>query len=349
MTTAPYETTSVQGQLTISERIRPDEAELFRSLLLDSLPTHYDEVDASFPDSIVDTATAGTDRHGYFTRTKRLFVGRVDGRTQAFTVASYKRGGAVKMGPTVVLPELRRTGLGTAFRRLVEDRILDDQHIRKLYLTVTSGNTRTLLFNLGLGYQVEGVLAGQYRKGSSELVLGKVVRGGRLSDLPYGRRLAPAPAGGVEVSETPPGAQELEAYLTPRMREGFAGIDGTFVHSILDALSEDRQTYACKGKRLLVARQPDGALCGAAVLVPKRGGAAKISPLVADHQGALLELVEHAVHAARQMGRHRLYAIVPELERDTVERLTAHGFHLEAQLREAYKAGVDSFVLGRTL
>ena len=334
------------GDLTVSERIRPEEAALFRSLLLDSLPTHYDEVDAS---SILATARAGTDRNGYFTTTKRLFVGRIGGQAQAFTVASYKRGGAVKMGPTVVLPGLRRTGLGTAFRRLVEDRILDDQAVRKLYLTVTSGNTRTLLFNLGLGYQVEGVLAGQYRKGSPELVMGKVVRGGRISDLPYTRRLTTAPAGQVRITDVAPGAQELEAYLTPRMRDGFSDIDASFIRSILDALADERQTYVCKGKRLLVAREADGALCGAAVLVPKRGGSAKISPLVADHRAALKGLVDRAVQEARESGRHRLYAIVPEVERDAVEELSAQDFQLEAQLREAYRAGVDSFVLGRPL
>lgn len=320
-----------------------EDAELFTHLLVTELPAFYDEVDSSFPEMIVRAARAGHDPCGYFTRAKQVFVGRQAGRPVVFTVASHKRGGAVKIGPTVVVPELRRGGTGTVFRHEVESR-LHAGGARKLYLTITSTNTRTVLFNLGLGYQIEGVLNDQYRKGARELVLGKLIRPSKVRRIGRGP-LAEGATADPSVHFGPVDEQELADYLLPQLADTFAGLDGGFVRDILSALEPARQRYASKGKELIVARR-DGKIVGVVVFVPKRGGAVKLSPLVVDDRAALELLVSASRQRAEQTGRHRLYAVVPQCGNGIVEYLCRQGFSLEAQLREAYHPGVDSLVLG---
>lgn len=329
----------------VIDHLAPEEAPQFGELLLAELPKYYDEVDESFPRSIVANALAGQDRYGYFTRVKRVFVGWVDGLPQAFTVVSYKRGGSVKVGPTVVMPEWRRQGLGRMFRRTVEQLITRDTRVRKLYLTINASNQGALLFNLGLGYRIEGVLPDHYRNGEQELVLGRIMRPGPLlEERP--RRLPPGDFDTVLLLEGSVDIDEFAEYLLPRLAAGFSDLDRSFVDAVVAALEHDRQGYASKGKRLLTAWRAER-LCGVAVLVPKRGGAMKVSPLIAEDVAALDVLVEGSVRQALSASRRKLYAVIPTVDMGVVDSVGRHGFHVEAQLREAYRAGVDALVLGR--
>jgi hypothetical protein len=343
---AAAEPSAPQPALTVDEELTAADRALFEHLLVSELPTYYDEVDVDFPRSILDSVDRGVDRFGYFTQRKRLFVARLDGRAVAFSVASYKRGGSVKMGPTVVCAGLRRKGVGLAFRRRVEEIILADPAVRKLYLTLSTGNLRTMLFNLRLGYQVEGVLRGQYREGSHELVMGRI-RDPRSAPR---HDQTPLPAGrpGSCVTETTTAVEhaELASYLLPRLASHLSAINDSFVDAIRTALAADRQRYARKGKQLVLARR-DGELCGVAVLTPKRGGAVKIAPLLADDADGLQSLVAHILAELDARQVRRAYAVVPMTHMAVVAHLCGAGFEVEAQLREPYSAGVDCLVLGR--
>ncbi|GAA2405420.1 hypothetical protein GCM10010420_36460 [Streptomyces glaucosporus] len=339
--------TADAADFTLSDALLPGEERLFEELLLAELPHFYDEVDPSFPRSLMYTARLGSDDYGYFTLRKRIFVARRDRVPIGFTVATYKRGGSVKMGPTVTVAELRRTGIGTRFRGAVEAEIARDPRIRKLYLTISGSNDRTLLFNLGLGYQVEGVLRGQYRAGQDEVVLGRIVR--PAGEAAVGRNQIPAGSGRApEVRQGTVDPDRLAEFMLRRMRSGFAGVDHSFVESIVRALAADRQVYARKGKSLLTAYH-DGAVRGVGVLVPKRGGAIKLSPLLVDDLGVARAIVRAACRLADDQGRRRIYVVLPIADNSVVELLLREGFALEAQLREAYRPGMDTLVLGKCL
>lgn len=337
--------TDVAGGLEIDTQLTAIEIASFRRLLIAELPAFYDEVDLTFPDMILESARNGADPCGYFTHAKRVYVGRMAGSAQVFTVATFKRGGSVKMGPTVTVPEARRYGVATAFRRQVEGSICAEPSVRKLYLTISASNVRTLLFNLGLGYQVEGALRGQYREGSMELVLGRIVRAGTGAS-PVPLRLADGEEGPIVIGAGPVDAGELASFLLPRMASSFGDIDEAFAAAIVASLAPERQRYERKGKLLLVARR-HGAICGVAVLVPKRGGSTKISPLVADDVASLRVLIDAASSVSATRSRRRIYAVVPRHHHDAIRLLEERGFSLEARLREAYRRDVDAAVLGR--
>ncbi|WP_405657892.1 hypothetical protein [Streptomyces sp. NBC_00079] len=339
--------TAGAAEFTLNDSLRPGEEHLFEKLLLTELPHFYDEVDPSFPRSLLYTARVGSDEYGYFTLRKRIFVARQDEVPIGFTVATYKRGGSVKMGPTVTVPELRRAGIGTTFRRAVEAEIVQDPRVRKLYLTISGSNDRTLLFNLGLGYQIEGVLREQYRAGEDEIVLGRIVR--PAGERAAGRNRFAADSGREpEVRQDTVDPRRLAEYMLARMRASFTEVDHSFVDSIVRALAAERQVYARKGKSLLTAHR-DGDAQGVGVLVPKRGGAIKLSPLLADDLGAARAIVRAACRLADDQRRRRIYVVLPIADNSVVELLLTEGFALEAQLREAYRPGMDALVLGRGL
>ena len=99
-------------ELEISTELSAFENQLFTKLVLEELPAFYDEVDSSFSQMILDSSERTSDPYGYFTLSKKIFVGRILGESAIFTVATYKRGGSVKIGPTIVVKDHRRQGIG---------------------------------------------------------------------------------------------------------------------------------------------------------------------------------------------------------------------------------------------
>lgn len=339
------------AELDVGDELTPAEGERLAGLLLAELPAYYDDVDTSFPLALLRAAAQDRDDVGYFTKRKTIYVARLRGEAVAFTVAAFKRGGAVKIGPTAVVPELRRQGIGRLLRERVHRELLGAGGSRKIYLTVSTTNTRSLLFNLQFGFRLEGMLSEQYRAGVQEAVLGlfplDVAGTAPPPRLPLPARAA-AVAGSAEVWPEPdPG--RMARFAISRMRDHFGEIDTEFFHSIARACRAERQTYAGKGKRVIALRSCGDDLLGFCVYVPKRGGAVKLSPFLADFREDVEELLDAAICLARREGRRKVYVHVPAPRSGVAALLTARGFRMEAQLREAYTAGVDMLVLGRTL
>jgi RimJ/RimL family protein N-acetyltransferase len=335
----------------LREHLPEEAAESFKRLLLKELPAYYDEVDASFPDSILDNARSARDPFGYFTIGKEIFASYIDGQCAGFTVVTKKRGGSAKIGPTAVFPAFRRTGVATALRDAVERKLFEEQGIRKLYMTVSTANTPALLFNLKRGFQTEGVLREQYRKGGDEIVLG--VFGPRFATR--GRHTVETrtpffTSGGADHAGLwpDPDLGELKGFLAPRMEPYFDGLDMGFYEAVVAACHESRQRYDRKGKRLIVSRA-GGELTAAAVYVPKRGGSVKLSPCIADSETAAHALIDTCVDVARTEGRRKMYAHIPDTMLELAGLLVSKGFVVEAQMREPYKAGVNMLVLGKVL
>ncbi|NUR63316.1 MAG: GNAT family N-acetyltransferase [Catenulispora sp.] len=358
---APPDTTAERvadrpPRLEVREILTPADAKAFTALLLKELPSHYDEVDATFPESILSNARNGQDPFGYFTLSKNVYTTYVDGRLAGFTVVTMKRGGSAKIGPTAVLPEFRRTGIASALRDIVERKLYEGLGVRKLYMTVSASNVPALLFNLDRGFKIEGILRGQYRRDQDEFVLGAFNPAGPPAvaaaetryDVEAARGRWNDAVGSTAALWTDPDVQELRAFLSPRLQDSFDQLDIGFYQAIVDACRESRQTYHQKGKRLLAART-DGVVSAVAVYVPKRGGGAKLSPCVADNADAARALIAEALELAASEGRRKIYIHVPDTRFDMVALLVWLGFAIEAQLREAYRPGTNIIVLGRLL
>ncbi|HEV2122443.1 MAG TPA: GNAT family N-acetyltransferase, partial [Chloroflexota bacterium] len=323
------------------------DVEALSGLLLRELPRFYDDVDHSFPASLAAASAAERDEVGYFTIQKLIYIARHGGTPIGFTVASRKRGGSVKIGPTAVMAEWRGQGVATHLRDEAEQRLFADRGARKLYLTVPANNLPALLFNLNRGFCIEAVLTDQYQEGRTELVMGRTeMRPPRAADRALNLRHAPGKVR-TEMISDPPLEALVQTFLEP-LRQLFDGIDISFFRSITEACKPERQSYAAKGKRAIVGyyeEVPD-ALC---VYTPKRGGAVKLGPLVGRHVGAVESVLQAAYECAKAEGRRKLYAHLPSPCWDMIKLLGRRGFVIEGQLREPYKPGVDVLVHGLTL
>lgn len=333
----------------VREGLLPAEEGLLSELLLEELPAFYDDVDATFPSSLIRAASQQGDDCGYFTLRRTFFVARHGGAPVGFTTAAFKRGGSAKIGPTAVLAPWRRQGVATRLRDAAEAELEVRYEARKLYLTVPANNTPALLFNLGRGFKVEGVLHDQYQSGRAELVLGRFPgrRPWRTDQDPL--VLSRSTTGTVTsriVSDS--SAAALESQFRPLLATVFDGIDLAFFVSIIDATSPARQAYSLKGKSL-IGGFVDSKLDGICVYTPKRGGAVKIAPIVATRLDVIEAMVCRCVDLGFAEGRSKLYAHVPMPHATVAAAMGRLGFQPEAQLRAPYKPGVDVLVVSKTL
>ena len=340
---------AAESGFELREYLPTDAAQAFKQLLLEELPAFYDEVDETFPDSILNNARSNRDPYGYFTTGKEIFASYIDGECAGFTVVTTKRGGSAKIGPTAVFARFRRSGVATALRDAVERKLFEERDVRKLYLTISTSNNPALLFNLRRGFQIEGVLHQQYRKSGDEVVLGAfnpwlATQGNGSAEQPTPCFTEGRPQKAYLWHD--PVADNLEAYLAPRMEPYFDGIDRSFYEAIVAACEEYRQSYHQKGKRLVVSHA-DGELTAAAVYVPKRGGSVKLSPCVADSAAAARALIDTCVATARSEGRRKIYVHIPGPMLELAALITSMGFAIEAQMRDAYKQGVNMLVFGQ--
>lgn len=324
-------------------------------MLLADLPAYYDDVDPSLVDTISRAATGDLGAVSHFTRRKSIYTAYVNDRPVGFTVATWKRGGAVKTGPTVVLPQHRRSGHARWLKREVNARLLQ-AGARKLYSTVAADNWRMLMLTLQLGFEVEGILSDQYRAGTREVVFGRFGAGKRT--VQTGEPLAPRrhafrTVGGDDRAEPllRPDVAELSGFLLPRLAPAFEDLDETFVQTVVDTSSVGRTGTAAAATRheslVVVSRTASGLLSGAGVCVAKRGGSIKLCPLVADSREAAERVVDRCVEHARTRGHRKVYSITPLCSPELAAVLQQRGFKFEARLREPYKAGIDAVVLSR--
>jgi len=165
----------LQDSIYYLRELFPHERARFASEVLVSIPILYDEIDESFVDHILDSHTRGSDPTGYFTIRKKVWALAHEERSEmlAFTVASEKRGGSVRFGPTVVLPEYQGLGLYTVLTRLREQ-LYSSRGFRKWYCTCPENCTKIRLTLSKQGYMTEAILREQFRVGTNELVIGKL-------------------------------------------------------------------------------------------------------------------------------------------------------------------------------
>lgn len=332
------------AELSISEDLTTEEVLLFEQLLLDSLPQHYGDVDSSFPRSIVQSAASGRDRFGHFTERKRLFVGRCGERVAGFTVLTYKLGGAVKVGPTVIVPDRRREGIGRQLRLAVEYLASRQDEIRKLYLTVSRSNMVSLRFNMALGFEIEGQLQGPYRRGADEFVLSKWRDFGSAPKRESQGKID----SGAALSVNPRMEGLILESLRNRMQDHYGDVPHSFFAALTQATCRSARDFSAKAKTVFASVGDSGSLKGIAICTAKRGGSLKISPFFADDDAAFACLDAAVNHFASQCQAHRQFSLLGVQDRYNTARLLSVGFEIESRLSEPYKKGCDLIVFGRS-
>lgn len=296
------------------------------------------EINARYPFSSRMTALAFKESHltmresfGYFSLAKKIWKGiDSNGHALGFTVATEKRGGSVKFGPTLILSGKRNLGIGSQLRRLVED-IYQANGFRKAYSTTNLSNRAGLMYLLKIGYKVELHLQNHFEIGKDELVLSRFLKSSQ-----------PKP-----ISQTTTSSDSMPADLTFEERrmwsdiENDFDIDATYVNSIRNNLREElcftEGAFKNKLGKLFVSPCRN---C-IALAIPKRGGCVKLFPIVLSGSsnvdtGLITDVCRYSGSAI-----HKLYTLVPARRTGKIRMLKAIGFFAEGLIREPYKRGVD--------
>jgi predicted transcriptional regulator len=335
--------------------LRPYEAENLRVVPLDSTEEEYRfrelydlYVKPNYPDSgdyvdfVIRIHSKGSDPFGYFTKKKTVWTLFRGSEILGFTVATEKRGGSVKFGPTILAPEFRGQRIGSEFRLLVEK---EYPKARKFYNTLPDDNLAALRYVLRADYYVEAHLRRQYKSDRGELVVGKLLKpaasitAAPVWSLPVGELII---QDAREISRS-----QLEIIIVELLSRFYDEVDSSYVKGVLAAMAGPF-SLSRKTKRVFIAKR-GGSASGIIIATPKRGGALKCSPLVVrgDDVESLRELLHAACQAFPERGFHKVYCHLPLMASQLIGAAVKLGLKPEGLLKEPYKRGVDLIALGR--
>lgn len=318
----------------------------FAELCATHIGAAYDQIDETFAGAIWHTYKRGHDANGYFTLGKQVYRIELLGHLAGFIVTTEKRGGSIKYGPTLLLPDFQRKGIAVRVRNLLDDRHRDEG-FRKAYSTTPSTNLPAVKYLLKCGYRIEAHLGRQYTERHDELVFGKLLAA-RNSPV-ESPDSDPRASGNFEISWTIPDAPSFATWLLQQMRSDYDGLDESFVNNILTAATNyTAGEFQSKGKIVATAIRA-GELVAAIICTPKRGGSAKLAPFLSTMPVAeTTRFLDQVLHALDQEhGIRRTYVIAPLHDGTVHAAALSTGHQPEGCLIEPYAPGVDVMVFGK--
>jgi len=328
--------------------LTPAESEEFANLALQYIGRDYDDIDESFAKNIIAAHFNGSDPIGYFTLAKRIWVAKRDGEHLGFLVATEKRGGSVKLGPHIVKEPFRSKGIGLRLRAFATDHYRTSG-ARKLYAHGPISRLDMLRWDVLSGYQIEAQLRAQYRTARDDFVVGRILRS--LKPMPPLREqlshAVPVPKAEHRLM-TGAALMGFNTFLMKELSYWYDQIDQDFVEAVLNARERIQEGFRAKGKAIFVS-EASGVVVAAAIATFKRGGALKISPLIARAgipETVIGGLLETVASWARIQKVRKLYTIHPLLDSRVVHAFQLAGYHAEGLIRSPYRDGVDCVAMG---
>jgi predicted transcriptional regulator/GNAT superfamily N-acetyltransferase len=315
----------------------------FVKLVTEDIGKWYDDIGVEFAESIIISHEKGLDPHGLLSLRKTVHAFVSSGIRIGYSVATEKRGGSVKFGPTVLHREFQGHGFGLQGRRLLEE-VYKKRECRKAYSTIPDSHHEALTYLLKAGYRVEAHLKAHYSRDHGEFVLGR-----RLGKRGTNKWVDPRPTAvreGVVITPDAPPERNLRAFISSHLSLSYDGLDDGFVSELSEARSEAIQEAKPRGTMFARAGADVVGLC---VVSGKRGGAVKLAPFAAADDPKLVGLLfeESEDFAHRTFEARKLYTVIPAacgMYREELEKL---GFELEGLLTEPYRPGIDMFVYSK--
>ena len=323
-------------------KFEPEDREPFIRLVTEEIAKWYDDIHAEFAEVLVASHTGG-EPHGLLTTRKTIHRFQHSGEGIGYTVATEKRGGSVKFGPTVIDLDSQGHGFAVSGRISLEESY-KARGFRKAYSTIPDIHHEALIYLLKAGYHIEAHLKAHYSRDHGEFVLGKRLLSGTRtgSVVPNYTELRPA----VSIRAGTPTAETLWQFVRLHLAPFYDGLDMEFVTALREARTEVPQEEKPRGVLYAYAGSD---LVGVCVVIGKRGGAVKLGPLAAVEDprvlSALLDSAENS--AIREFEARKFYTLVPVDRRIYVNTLEERGYELEGVLGEPYRSGVDMFVYSR--
>lgn len=326
--------------------IRASQHARYKKLVIKHISASYADIDETFPASALKVHALGYDPAGFFTVRKEVL--EVFNNRQVplgFTTLTYKSGGCVKTGPTILFPQFRGRGFGLATRRAIEERAVKTGS-RKIYCTCPDTNDATIRYLLTSGMRIEAHLERHYATTHDELVFGKLL----VADEPNGSTLPRCEGrNGRLVDPEGLNPKQLAADFKRMFELTWSPVTIQFAEALVRQAMKKEVAHAAKPKRL-VCLTSGGHCVAAIVLLPKRGGAVKAMLLrSASGESSSGQLIEAAANVARNIGGRKIYFLHPVYDASVVRLLRHAGFQQEGLLRAPYRAGQDVVVMSRFL
>ena len=341
----------------ILDRLQPNSSieQLFIQETTRIISASYDEIDRSFAKNIARINQLGADPYGYFTLGKEVWVIRDELTSQliGFEVVTRKRGGSIKIGPTIVLPSQRGKGYASRF---IEVLLQEYQQAgaRKVYVTAPLHHISTAGLDFKyLGFRLEALLNSHYKEGQPERVAGRLLVSRNTPPrkstvgIPEDQHTAAIPTIFLGMGHF--SREDLIKYVVTTMQNCYDDIDDTFVMSILKASEvTDNFSYERKPKILYTLSAQEN-LVGVVVCSPKRGGTLKIAPLLLDvpfqTEVVVRSILGRVLEDAKNAQRKKISFLIPVQDWNILTGLISCELILEGILREPYKWGCDVAVL----
>lgn len=322
-----------------------DELTLFKELALKEISKNYDEIDVSFAEAIVKSAKLGYDPHGYFTSGKQVISVHYKNEIIGFTVLSYKITGAIKTGPTLLLESYRGKGIGSKIRTRVEEFAINKGY-RKLYCTCNADDELVVKYLLKSGMRVEAHLLNQYKKGSSELVLGKLLVREQHKKYPLFFRTDLEQSSLVIYDESD--YNVIRSLLLSGFKKSYLPVDDVFAQKLDKSTRHFKiDKYSSKGKIIFLGKDSDNKVLSIIICSPKRGGAVKLSYISnTSNEKAFINSLSNILLFFKKHKRTKLYITIPCSDYQTLRYFEDFGFVKEGILSEPYQPGLDMFQLG---
>ncbi len=321
----------------------PSDRESFLSLVTEEIGKWYDNIDAEFAESIVRSHERGNDPHGLLTVRKRIHVFASARARVGFSVATEKRGGSVKFGPTVIQKQFQGHGLAVLGRRRLEE-LYRTRGSRKAYSTIPDSHREALGYLLKAGYRVEAHLKAHYSRDHGEFVLGKrLISPGKASDsFRPGQEIR----GKVEISTETPPEKALSDIVLSHMGVYYGDLNETFIRELCTGREDVPQEEKPRATLFAYAHSD---LVGVCSLSGKRGGAVKLAPFVTlDDSRVVDPLFESSEELARrEFDARKVYTVAPVANPKCGLILASRGYEIEGLLAEPYSPGIDMAVFAK--
>jgi GNAT superfamily N-acetyltransferase len=267
------------------------EERLDAQILYDIAP-YYGELERGFASTHLPRIGTVMPSPGFSTLAKLAWAILDGDRVIGKAVCTVKRNGAWKVGPVAVMPEHRNRGHAAACLASIV-RHAHSTGWSCVVATVPRGNVATQRLFARVGFCPVGELVDHYRPGSVEDVVvcavsGSVTGGALETTRVWRTRVGPL--------------ERLHGYVTERFFPVDAGWRQWLAHC------EDRTLEDFAGKPHDVVHL-DGV--GTALVIYKRGGTAKIVPVVDGNGPPATEVVEACERAAQDRARRKAAMFLP--------------------------------------
>src|SRR3989339_157404 len=319
------------------------EEKIFRYLYETDIVPYYDGCEGYF-NRLLDVNKHGFDNFGYFTQKKDIWTFHQDKKIIGFTVSTLKRGGSLKFGPTVLLPDKRGLGLGTKLKLLVE---LKYPNIRKFYCTVPETNYAGIKSNIRAGYRIEAHLLNQYGNGKNELVFGKLIK----PNIPkLFQPFVNINTNSIRIlNGNELDYKNLQEIVHLLLSPWYDDINNEFINGLINGMKQNLD-ISRKCKKVGIALQNEIPI-GIIIVTHKRGGATKCSPFILNQNNLVCfqKLLEYASKSFIEFLSRKSYIHIPILQSFTIQNAINLGYKPEGILQEPYKPGIDVLVIGKEI